>query len=45
MKVCISDLELVLLNEWGGGKRRNGANTAVITVREGTNLSYVRAVS
>lgn len=44
MKVCISDLELVLLNEWGGGGR-NGANTAVITVREGTNLSYVRAVS
>ena len=43
MKICISDLELVLLNEWGGG--RNGANTAIITVREGTNLSYVRAVS
>ena len=36
VKVCICDLELVLLHEWG--KRRNGPNIAIITLREGTNL-------
>lgn len=37
VKVCICDLELVLLHEWGR-KGRKGPNIIIITLREGTNL-------
>lgn len=37
VKLCVSDLELVLGNEWGK-KGGNGPNIAIVRVREGTNF-------